>query len=237
MKAKKTLKKGTRAWQKGYRKKLPPVWARQGLPALFEKFIRLVKGGSEARGDLIHLDIGCGNGVKTVEFAKAGLKTLGLDTSAPALQQARSLIRQLGLGQTCRVLNSSGFKIPLAPNSVGSVSDVLCFTHFKKVGRQAYLQELKRTLVPGGYCLFLIFSLKDRHFHGHRVSRQYTFRFDPRNLLMRGFKHYEGMFNVHYDEAAIAETFADFEVLEILERPHPVHEMRYLWNVILRKPE
>lgn len=226
------------AWQKGYRKKQPPVWARQGLPALFEKFIALRRRQPESRGDLLHLDVGCGNGVKTVAFAKAGLKTLGLDTSAAALKQARKLINELGLSKSCRVVSSSALKIDRPDGSVGSLSDILCFTHFNRVERQKYLEELKRVLVPGGLCLFLLFSLKDKHFHGHPVSRQYTFRFDPRNSQMRGFEHYQGMFNVHYDEERIRQVFDEFEIFELLEAPHRLYpNERFHWNVILRKPK
>jgi hypothetical protein len=83
----------------------------------------------------------------------------------------------------------------------------------------------------------VLFSDKDEHFHGHPVSTRYTFRVDHANPEMRGWEHYEGMYNHHFNESDIVAMFQNtFIIDEMIETEHPVYAYRRLWNVILRKP-
>lgn len=213
-----------------------PSWSQHGMPALFETFISLVQNSKNQHG--VHLDIGCGNGIKTVNFALAGLPTLGIDISEDGFNEARKRIEDSGLTVNCTVMQSSCLSLPLEDKMARSASDVLCFTHLRPKDYGRYKSELYRVLKGGRYVLMVLFSDKDEHFHGHKVSREYSFKFDPENPLMAGYSHYHGMVNVHFDRAEIERTFKDmFEIIEMKEVKHPVYPYRYLWNVILKKPE
>lgn len=211
-----------------------PSWSKHGLPYLFEDFIKLVKENGEQS---LHLDIGCGDGIKTVNFALAGLKTLGIDISNDGFKEARALIQELRIKDKCKVIKASALKLPLSKSSITSASDILMFTHLKPKEYFRYKRQLFRTLKGGAYILMVLFSTKDAHFHGHKVSRRYTFKFDPTNPLMEGWAHYHGMYNVHFRKSDIKKTFADtFEIVRIKEIKHPLYAHRFLWSVILRKP-
>ena len=213
-----------------------PSWSRHGMPALYTKFIRLL-GKNHTNGGF-HLDIGCGNGVKTVNYALVGFKTVGIDISDDGFNEARELIKELRISKKCKVIQANCLKLPFEGSSAVSASDTLCFTHLKPKDQKKYKEELFRVLKPGGFVLIVLFSDKDKHFHGHKVSKKYTFKFDPASELMAGYSHYHGMFNFHFSKKDFKKTFGDrFDIIEMLEVVHPLYPHRYLWNIILRKPQ
>jgi ubiquinone/menaquinone biosynthesis C-methylase UbiE len=224
-----------KAWGKSYQKAnlSKPSWSKHGLPYLFESFIDLVK---KSHLDGYHLDIGCGNGVKTVNFAKAGLDTIGLDQSNRGFEKAKDLAKKLKVDKKCHFIKSDALKVPLKDQSAASISDILMFTHLKPSYWSEYEIELNRLLKPAGYLLLVLFSDKDKHFHGHKVSKKYSFKFDPRNSLMEGYEHYEGMYNTHFGEKEVKKLFPkSFKIIKMKEVTHPVYSHRKLWNVILQR--
>lgn len=230
------LPKDQLPWRTSYKiaSEAQPSWTKHGMPSLTEKFISLVRNSDTKNG--IHLDIGCGDGIKTVNFAFAGFKTIGVDMSEEGFESGLRRIRKLKVSRRCKLIKGSMLEIPIKETVAHSASDILCFTHLKLKDHGRYKCEIERVLKKGGYLLLVLFSDKDKHFHGHKVSRQYTFRFDPKNPLMEGFSHYNGMYNIHFNESLIRKTFQDkFEIVEMVEAQHPVYDYRYLWNVILKK--
>ena len=231
-------KKEHRPWNLSYKKSAlssneEPSWSKHGMPALFDDFIKLVKMDSV---NLLHLDLGCGNGTKTINFALNGLKTLGIDIFQQGLTEARRLIKKAGVKRDCRVMLASCLAIPLKKGSVSSASDILCFTHLKPADQKRYLKELNRILIKGADLLMVLFSTSDEHFHGHQVSKNYVFKYNPTNPLMAGYDHYHGMVNIHFDKQDIVKTFKDnFKIVKMLEVRHPVYAHRYLWNIILKR--
>jgi SAM-dependent methyltransferase len=202
-------------------------WAQHGMPALFDEFLGLVVD----RPATPHLDIGCGNGVKTARFARTGIRPVGIDLALDGLRAARAHGVQSDLVQADCV------KLPFKTAAFGSASDILCFTHIPLAYHSAYVQELHRILAPGGRALIVLFSMSDDHFHGHAVSREYEFTFDPANPLMVGYEHYAGKVNVHFDRQAILDTFGStFSIDALGESAHPLYAHRKLWNAIVRKP-
>lgn len=234
---KQAVEKEHKPWHLSYKMMLDarPSWSRHGMPSLYDEFIKLVCQSED--GDGVHLDIGCGDGVKTVNFALAGLNTVGIDISNNGFKEARELIKELGVRKKCKVIKANCLKLPFKKASVKSASDVLCFTHLKPKDHKRYKSKLYKVLKDGGYVLMVLFSDKDEHFHGHSVSKKYTFKFDPTNSLMEGYAHYHGMFNVHFNFSDIKKTFKEFKIVLASEVKHPLYPHRHLWNVILRKQD
>lgn len=223
-------------WNLSYQKSAAskPSWTKHGMPALFNDFLKLVK--DEGLDGISHLDIGCGNGVKTVNFALAGFQTVGIDISKDGFTEARSLIKDLGLKKNCKVMKVNALKLPFKKNSITSASDILMFTHVRGKDYPKYFRQLLKVLKNGSLALMVLFSSKDEHFHGHKVSREYEFKFDPENPQMQEFAHYHGMVNVHFGKNDIKKTFGkDFEIIKMEEVGHPLYPYRFLWNIILRK--
>src|SRR5581483_10243808 len=204
-------------------------WSQHGMPYLFPAFLDLVRSSTPG----VHLDVGCGNGVKTAAFAAAGLQAVGVDISTDALISAS----QTSYVQAPRYACARGEALPFRDQSIASISDILMCTHLDEVAWPRYFREIRRVLKDGGYVVLVLFSMADLHFHGHPVSRRYTFRYDPANPTMLGFAHYHGMVNVHFDLADIQTAFANgFDIVEAVQVQHPVYTERFLWNVILHKP-
>lgn len=227
-------------WIKSYQKakEAEPSWAKHGMPDLFFEFLDHVQ---KAHLSGIHLDIGCGNGIKTAIFAAHGLKTLGIDQLGAGFEQAKLFAEELEVQKTCSFLRADATDIPLPNQSVSSISDILMVTHLVPELWDQYLQELNRVLQDGGYILLVLFSDKDQHFHGHPVSPQYTFRLALVNKDLEpnlaSFAHYEGMFNRHFSAQDITRQWPGFELVKMVEVVHPVYpSYRKLWNVILQKP-
>jgi cyclopropane fatty-acyl-phospholipid synthase-like methyltransferase len=202
------------------------------MPALTEQFLELLPIGTEH----LHLDIGCSNGAKTINFARAGLRTIGLDQSEPALRAAQRLVETHGLSDSCSFVRGSCLDLTFAAGAVQSASDIMCFTHIPRSHVWRYERAIASALPPGTHLLLVLFSDRDAHFHGHPVSAEYVFRFDRDQPLMAAYAHYDGMHNVHFDERSVHNLFpATFTVAEAVEVPHPVDDHRYLWNVILTR--
>jgi SAM-dependent methyltransferase len=218
-----------RPWHIGYQQAggSGASWAQHGMPALFDRFV----GAMVETPAGPHLDIGCGNGVKTAQFARGGRRSIGVDIAFDGLRAASAS------GIQASILQSNCVQLPFKTDAFASASDILCFTHIPRAQHGSYLAELERILMPGGRALVVLFSLSDDHFHGHPVSPEYAFQFDPRNPLMAGHEHYAGKLNVHFDHAAIMDTFGRTFTIEVLtESAHPLYEHRRLWNVIIRNP-
>ena len=217
-------------WHKSYKKSLEvkPHWSQHGMPTLFDEFVQMVK-----KQEGFHLDIGCGNGVKTVNFALQGLDTIGVDIAKDGLKEANKLIKKLDLNSKCRVVQADCLRLPKDLPKIKSVSDFLCYTHLKEAEQSLYKANLIKLLPVGGYGLFVLFSASDKHFHGHSINKRYDFQFDPNNPLMEGYQHYQDMHNVHFNEEDILRDFAKFRVVKLIEVQHPMDNHRRLWEVIV----
>lgn len=223
-------------WNLSYKKMhdARPSWSKHGMPSLFEEFMQFVKNKENPAG--FHLDIGCGNGIKTVNFALSGLPTIGVDLSPDGFKEARELAKELSLKGKCKFKKANCLKFPFPRDSFSSASDILCLTHLKPADYLRYKRQLLKILKEKGYVLMVLFSDKDKHFHGHKVSKGYAFSFDPDNPLMEGLSHYHGMHNCHFSKKDIKNIFSeDFKIVSMLELDHPLYDYRKLWNVILQK--
>jgi len=106
------------------------------MPALFNHFreqLALVPIGP-------HLDIGSGNGVKTAQFARNGIRPVGIDLALEGLRAAHNT------GVEARLLQADCLVLPFKSSVFASASDALCFTHVPR-GRQG--PGLRRWSVGG----------------------------------------------------------------------------------------
>jgi len=92
------------------------------------------------------LDVGCGGGILSEEFAKVGFHVTGIDPSAPSLETARTHAAQEGLAIEYRQANGESI-----PFGAGTFDVVVCcdvLEHVDDLGKTIY--EVARVLKPGG---------------------------------------------------------------------------------------
>ena len=111
--------------------------------ALEERF------GSDLSGVRL-LDVGCGGGLLTEEFARLGPRVMGIDLSARSLEAARAHARNEGLSIAYR--QGSATALPFNRCSFGIVSCCDTLEHIPDWKRA--IAEAGRVLVPGGLFLF-----------------------------------------------------------------------------------
>ncbi|CAG1015491.1 2-polyprenyl-6-hydroxyphenyl methylase / 3-demethylubiquinone-9 3-methyltransferase [Anaerolineales bacterium] len=92
------------------------------------------------------LDVGCGGGILSEEFAKVGCRVTGLDPSAPSLETARSHAEMQGL--TIDYRQGSGEEMPF---EAGQFDIVVCCDVLEHVDDlEKTIREVARVIKPGG---------------------------------------------------------------------------------------
>jgi ubiquinone/menaquinone biosynthesis C-methylase UbiE len=94
------------------------------------------------------IDLGCGTGTNVITLAKTGWQVTGIDFAVRAIQMAKRKTRKAGVkaellvGDVTRLNLDQQFDLAL---------DIGCFHGVED--RAAYLAQLTRLLVPGGFWL------------------------------------------------------------------------------------
>lgn len=119
-------------------------------PLRFAYFQRAIAatGGAPTGGTM--LDVGCGGGFLTEEFAKTGYQVTGLDPSPHSVEVATSHAKLGGL--SIRYLTGYGEKLPFPDASFDYVTCCDVLEHVDAV--EPVVAEIARMLRPGGVFLF-----------------------------------------------------------------------------------
>jgi len=123
-----------------------------------DKTANWILNTQKGKGKLNILDLGCGPGLYTEIFAKAGHNVTGIDISKNSIEYAKKSAEDKRLD--INYINSSYLEIDLEPNKYDLV--VLIFTDFsvlKPTERKSLLEIIFRTLKKGGTFIFDV--LKD----------------------------------------------------------------------------
>ncbi|MEZ5332331.1 MAG: class I SAM-dependent methyltransferase [Thermoanaerobaculia bacterium] len=115
-----------------------------------EELGALVAAGLVREGDAA-LDVGCGAGTEALRLASLGLRVIGVDRSAAALEIARERSAEAGLAVDWR--QGDALELPVADDSVRLVVDRGCLHVIDRELRERYAAEVSRVLEPGGTLL------------------------------------------------------------------------------------
>jgi 2-polyprenyl-6-hydroxyphenyl methylase/3-demethylubiquinone-9 3-methyltransferase len=119
-------------------------------PLRFAYFQRAIAAQGSAPTGRTMLDVGCGGGFLTEEFAKTGYQVTGLDPS-PHLVEVATSHAKLG-GLSIRYLTGYGEKLPFPEASFDYVACCDVLEHVDAVA--PVVAEIARVLKPGGVFLF-----------------------------------------------------------------------------------
>lgn len=124
-----------------------------------EKTANWILNTQKEKGKLNILDLGCGPGLYTEIFAKAGHNVTGIDISKNSIGYAKKSAKDKGLDIT--YLNASYLETVLEPETYDLI--VLIYTDLgvlSPIERETLLEMIFRTLKKGGTFIFDV--LKDR---------------------------------------------------------------------------
>jgi len=110
----------------------------------------LVKHYSQGLSQVRLLDVGCGGGVLTEEFAGLGCQVTGIDISPKSIAVAQAHAAISGLSIDYRI--GSGTSLPFEENSFEAVSCCDVLEHIRDW--KQVIAEAGRVLVPGGLFFF-----------------------------------------------------------------------------------
>jgi ubiquinone/menaquinone biosynthesis C-methylase UbiE len=147
-------------------------------------FLKFFRTKLDASGQ-IALDLGCGFGGRTVQFARQlGCHTVGLEINEQMAGPAQRFAKSMGSTDVCFIAGW-GESIPLLPNSVDLV---LCYDVLEHVqDPEQCLIECSRVLKPGGLLLLVFppyFHPTGAHLEGYVSRVPYTHLFFPSSVLL-----------------------------------------------------
>ena len=118
-----------------------------------------------------YLDLGCGLGRHTIQFAKAGFNTSGFDLSETSIERTEEYAEQAGVKVDLRV--GDMLDLPYGDNSFDCIYCRNVISHTDTAGMRKIVSELKRVLRKGGEC-YLTLGSKPACSNTRRTSLSYV---------------------------------------------------------------
>ncbi len=121
-------------------------------------------GYADTRG-LRVLDVGCGQGIDVVRYARAGARVTGIDLTPRHVELARAHVARLGVEATIDCGDAGA--LPYADASFDRVSSNGVLHHMADM--PAALQEVRRVLRPGGEARIVVYNRSSLHYWCNQV--------------------------------------------------------------------
>jgi ubiquinone/menaquinone biosynthesis C-methylase UbiE len=106
------------------------------------------------------LDVGCGQGIDLVRYARAGANVTGVDLTPRHVELARGHLAALGLTGT--VVEGDAERLPFPDDSFDRVSSNGVLHHTPDIA--ASLREIRRVLRPGGEARIIVYNKASLHY-------------------------------------------------------------------------
>ncbi len=106
------------------------------------------------------LDVGCGQGIDLVRYARAGARVTGIDLTPRHAELAREHLAAHGLEGT--VVLGDAEQLPFADASFDRVSSNGVLHHTPNI--EAALREIRRVLRPGGEARIIVYNRSSLHY-------------------------------------------------------------------------
>ncbi len=186
----------------------------------------LVKHHGEDLSQVRLLDIGCGGGVLTEEFASLRCQVTGIDISPKSIAVAQAHAAMSGLSIDYRV--GSGTSLPFEDSSFEAVSCCDVLEHIQDW--KEVIVEAPRVLVPGGLFFFDTINRTMKS----RVTFIYGLQKFPLTKLMPADTHVWRMF-IMPDELATAIHSQGMVVEDMKGGKIAKNPLATLWDILQQK--
>lgn len=118
------------------------------------------------------LDVGCGQGIDLVQYARAGARVTGIDLTPRHVELAQQHLSALGLGG--HVVVADAERLPFDECSFDRVSSNGVLHHTPDI--DAALREIHRVLRPGGEARVIVYNRRSFHYWLFQVLHQGLWR-------------------------------------------------------------
>lgn len=188
----------------------------------------------QKQGKKDFLDLGCGLGRHTIQFAKAGFKTVGFDLSEEAVARTEEFAKQEGL----EIELKQGDMLEL-PYEDASFDCILCrnvISHSDTAGVRKIADELYRVLRDGGECYF---TLGSKQTWGWQQDWP---KVDENTKIRQEDGPEDGIPHFYADYDLIFDIFAKFQILKVYQIEDFVSKngnttSSWHYHVLVRKEE
>ena len=110
------------------------------------------------------LDIGCGAGIDSAEFARNGASVVSVDFTRTAVASTKELLREANL--PVRVAQADATSLPFKNETFDCVYTFGVLHHIPDVGKAVF--EINRVLKPGGQMMAMLYN-KDSLLYGYSI--------------------------------------------------------------------
>ncbi len=153
------------------------------------------------------VDIGCGAGRNSMALSQAGYQVISLDFSSEAIKQFKKKLSGMEPRPEIEVhCHNVTHPWPTPDGWADIAIDTFCFKHQVPEGdKQAYIEQLRRTLRPGGLFLLTLADVEDgyyKQFFHPEIGKNVII--DPANKIP----------SVLYTKEDIQKLFKGFEIIE-----------------------
>ena len=177
------------------------------------------------------IDIGCGLGRHTIQFAKAGFNTSGFDLSETSIEGTEKYAEQAGVKVDLRV--GDMLNLPYGDDSFDCIYCRNVISHTDTAGMRKIVSELKRVLRKGGECYLTLGSKQTWGFQQDWPVVDENTKIRVEDGPENGIPH----FYADYD--LIVDLFKDFEIVKVFQVEDFIMKERttssYHYHVLIRK--
>lgn len=155
----------------------PKVAAEPGTAAYIEQLVEQRHGYApwftdaldyRSAAGLAVLDVGCGQGIDVVQYARAGADVTGIDLTPRHVELAREHVDALGL--TATIALGDAEQLRFGDRTFDRVSSNGVLHHTPDI--DAALREIHRVLKPGGEARVLVYNRRSFHYWLFQVWHQ-----------------------------------------------------------------
>lgn len=184
-----------------------------------------------SQGKRDFLDLGCGLGRHTIQFAKAGFNTSGFDLSETSIRRTEEYAKLAGVKVDLRV--GDMLNLPYEDDSFDCIYCRNVISHTDTAGMRKIVSELKRVLRKDGECYLTLGSKQAWGFRQDWPVVDENTKIRVEDGPENGIPH----FYADYD--LIVDLFKDFEIVKVFQVEEYITKERttssFHYHVLIRK--